>query len=161
MRLGWITSSTLFTEKLEVLTDSSTQHPHGIGQVFITEIFSDRGWGFDGFFKWISSLCDDYQRRRDLFLLTFARKMAGHPYASVNKPSAGMFVWIEVHYKKHPRFVSRGQNLVGEGPTIESMNAELLQKIFDAGVVLMPAQTFAITNDEIKSSQAPIQDVSG
>jgi len=31
---------------------------------------------------------------------------------------------------------------------------ELLQKIFDAGVVLMPAQTFAITNDEIKSSQA-------
>lgn len=72
-----------------------------------------------------------------------------------------MFVWIEVRYKKHPRFVSRGQNLVGEGPTVEYMNVELSQKKIDAGVVLMPAQTFAITNDKIESSQAPIQDVSG
>lgn len=161
MRLGWITASSLFTEKLELLTDSSTQHPHGMGQVFVTEIFSERGWGIDGFFKWISSLSDDYQRRRDLFLSTFVRKMAGHPYASVNTPSAGMFVWIEVHYEKHPRFVLRDQNPAGEKPTVEAMNIKLLQKIFDAGVVLMPAQTFAIADDGINGNQAPIQDVSG
>lgn len=90
-----------------------------------------------------------------------SKKMAGHPYASVNKPSAGMFVGIEVHHEKHPRFVSRDQNPAGETPTVESMNIELLQKIFDAGVVLMTAQTFAITNDEVNGNQAPIQYVSG
>lgn len=79
----------------------------------------------------------------------------------LNTPSAGMFVWIEVHYEKHPRFVLRDQNPAGEKPTVEAMNIELLQKIFDAGVVLMPAQTFAIADDGINGNQAPIQDVSG
>lgn len=158
MRLGWITCSPLFASKLEFLTDSSTQHPHGMGQVFIAELLSGKGWGYHGFFKWISSLCDDYQRRRDLFLSVFHKELAGCPYASANKPSAGMFIWIKVHYEHYPGFVKTDAKT--DAATAESLNMELFHKIFAAGVVVMPAQTFAIVNEGTKDAHPTAWDVS-
>ena len=146
MRLGWITCSPFFAEKLEILTDSSTQHPHGMGQAFIAELFGEKGWGYSGFFKWIRSLCNDYQRRRDLLLSVFEREMDGSPFASVNVPSAGMFVWVEIHYEHHPYFTTVDEKIAN--PSVESMNMDLFQKAFEGGVVVMPAQTFAIATDE-------------
>ena len=49
MRLGWITCNQTFYENLISYTDSSTQHPHGFGQVFITEMLSCDGWKLTGF----------------------------------------------------------------------------------------------------------------
>ena len=67
MRLGWITSSPQFVQPLVYLNESSTQHPHGFGQVFVTELLSAAAWGFDGFDRWTRSLRKEYQRRRDVF----------------------------------------------------------------------------------------------
>jgi len=136
MRLGWITCNAMFSRKLEILTDSSTQHPHGFGQVLIAELLGPQGWGFDGYFKWIDSLCTDYQLRRDLFLEVFNSEMMGRPYASLDKPSAGMFMWIDVAFHLHPRFVDEDSNA--------TLNDELFERIFESGVVVMPAKTFAV-----------------
>ena len=144
MRLGWITTNKLFADKLEIFTDSSTQQPHGFGQVLAAEMLSPAGWGFNGYFKWIKSLCDDYQRRRDLFVEVFEKGMAGKPFAKVDRPSAGMFMWIEIVYEHHPSF-SRSSNATP--PTVEAFIDDLFQKIFDAGVLVMPAKTFAIMSE--------------
>lgn len=158
MRLGWITCSPLFANKLEFLTDSSTQHPHGMGQAFIAELLSEKGWGYNGFFKWISSLCDDYQRRRDLFLSVFRKELAGCPYASANKPSAGMFIWIKVHYEHYPGFINNVDN--ADVATAESLNMELFHRVFAAGVVVMPAQTFAVVGEKTEDANRHAWDVS-
>ncbi|KLO10424.1 PLP-dependent transferase [Schizopora paradoxa] len=146
MRLGWITCNAFFSRKLEILTDSSTQHPHGFGQALIAEMLGPQGWGFDGYFRWIDSLCADYQRRRDLFIDIFNREMKGKPYASVDKPSAGMFMWIEVVFHLHPRFVDEESNA--------ALNEELFERIFESGVVVMPAKTFAVGSGSKTGNQA-------
>ncbi|EJD05708.1 L-tyrosine:2-oxoglutarate aminotransferase, partial [Fomitiporia mediterranea MF3/22] len=158
MRLGWLTSNQMFAHKLEVLTDSSTQHPHGIGQAFMAEMLSESGWGMHGYLKWVSSLCVDYQRRRDLFLSIFRKEMSDCPYATAESPSAGMFIWIELHYENHPRFHKASNVDESESQlNVEALNDELFQRIFDSGVVVMPAKTFAILRDNEMSGQVPLR----
>lgn len=162
MRLGWITSNPMFAYRLEVLTDSSTQHPHGIGQAFVAEMLSEKGWGIAGYLKWVRSLCTDYQRRRDLFLEVFRNEMGSCNYATAASPSAGMFMWIELHYENHPRYrkIACAEKLE-LASNVESLNDELFQRIFDNGVVVMPAKTFAILqHSDIPGQTPPIRDVS-
>jgi aromatic amino acid aminotransferase I / 2-aminoadipate transaminase len=103
MRLGWITASPAFTERLVVLTDSSTMHPHGFGQLFTLELLGPSGWGQEGFARWLQSLCADYKHRRDAFLRLFHR-LVDKKLARTSAPQAGMFYWIEVNLERHPRF---------------------------------------------------------
>ncbi len=79
----------MFSRKLEILTDSSTQHPHGFGQVLIAELLGPQGWGFDGYFKWIDSLCIDYQLRRDIFLEVFNSEMMGRAVCQLGQTVCG------------------------------------------------------------------------
>ncbi|TDL25006.1 PLP-dependent transferase [Rickenella mellea] len=149
MRLGWIASNPFFAEKLESLTDSSTQHPHGFGQAFVAEMLGPKGWGPDGFMRWVGSLCDEYQRKRDFFLKIFLREVGDNGFATVGTPTAGMFVWIKVHLERHPRYAE-------EGPTssnVEELMDELFNKLFDGGVLLMPAKTFACPSDNRDSTR--------
>lgn len=145
MRLGWVTASPAFTERLVVLTDSSTMHPHGFGQLFVIEMLSQNGWGLDGFVKWAHSLCADYRRRRDHFLATF-RALVPEECATTAPPQAGMFFWITVKLEAHPRF-RRVEQL--EGSALARTNTaqlmeELFHKLLDDGVVMMPASIFAV-----------------
>lgn len=66
----------------------------------------------------------------------FNREMVGKPYATLDRPSAGMFMWIDVAHQLHPRFVDED--------CIAILNDELFERIFEAGVVVMPAKTFAV-----------------
>lgn len=146
LRLGWITSNAEFARKLEILTDSSTQHPHGFGQCFVAEMLSERGWGVNGYLKWINELSDDYKNRRDLFMSTFRDVIGDCNLASANVPPSGMFVWIKINLEKHPRYntaVTVPQP-VRHNTNTSSLNEELFQKLFDAGFVLIPASYFAI-----------------
>jgi aromatic amino acid aminotransferase I len=134
MRLGWITASPAFTERLVVLTDSSTMHPHGFGQAFVLELFGPRGWGIDGFARWLHSLCVDYRRRRENFARVFAERVSP-TLASANMPACGMFFWIEVQLEQHARYT---------GENTAALMDELFHKLLDDGVVMMPASIFAI-----------------
>ncbi|KIP08875.1 hypothetical protein PHLGIDRAFT_29342 [Phlebiopsis gigantea 11061_1 CR5-6] len=150
MRLGWITSSQYFHEHLVSLNDNSTQHPHGFGQIFITEMLSEFGWGLDGFDRWTRSLRKQYQRRRDVFLEHFYREVASTGLASTEPPEAGMFVWTEVHIDRHPRFRTDVRDAGRTTPrtnTPELMD-ELFERCLDAGLVVMPASVFAAPASE-------------
>lgn len=144
MRLGWITSAPIFHEHLLSLTDSSTQHPHGFGQIFITEMLSSSGWKLSGFDRWARSLRKEYQRRRDVFLDAFEREVASTGYASAEPPQAGMFVWIDVHIRDHPRYRCD----IRDTPTsmartnVPELMDELFESCLDAGLVVMPASVF-------------------
>ena len=89
MRLGWITSNPMFAEYMVTLIESSTQHPHGLGQAFVAEMLSEKGWGLDGYIRWVSSLCDSYKRRRDLLVEHFRSGLGDSEIASVEEPEAG------------------------------------------------------------------------
>ena len=102
MRLGWITSTPFFHQHLVTLNDCSTQHPHGFGQIFITEMLSSSGWQLSGFDRWVRSLRKEYERRRDVFLDAFESEVASTGLASAEPPQAGMFVWVDVHIRQHP-----------------------------------------------------------
>lgn len=167
MRLGWITSSQLFHEHLVSLNDSSTQHPHGFGQIFITEMLSEFGWGMDGFERWVRSLRKEYQRRRDHFLDIFHKEVASTGLASAEPPQAGMFVWIDVHIRHHPRY--RVDIRDAEGSTARTNVPELMDELFerclDAGLVVMPASIFvappSMGASKLLGDDDTIQNVSG
>ncbi|KAH7920997.1 PLP-dependent transferase [Leucogyrophana mollusca] len=158
MRLGWVTSNHFFAEKLDMLTDSSSQHPHGLGQAFVAELLGKDGWGADGFMKWVSSLCSEYERRRNLFMDVFRREVAKTGFASAEVPQSGMFVWIKINLEHHVRY-RRIENSSG-GPctnTAELMD-ELFRKLLDCGLVMMPASTFAIADRTGRSTEGHIAD---
>lgn len=165
LRLGWLTSSAAFHEHLIALTDSSTQHPHGFGQVFLAELLSEHGWGLAGFDRWVSSLREEYRRRRDFFLEEFERRIGGNGLVNARAPEAGMFVWIRVNIEKHPRY-QNGIN-AGDGVAARARTnvAQLMQELFmcclDSGLVIVPASVFALSGDSAwDNSAVPIEDVS-
>ena len=150
---------------MELLVDSSTQHPHGFGQAFITEVLSKSGWGVNGYIRWVSSLCDSYQKRRDLLIDRFRSGIGESGIAEVDSPEAGMFVWIQVHFEKHPRYkdISAEEQASHSQlrTNIEALSEELFQFLFDRGVIIMPAKTFAVDVPQgciVKGT--PIRDVS-
>ncbi|KAG6332903.1 hypothetical protein ID866_6190 [Astraeus odoratus] len=148
MRLGWVTCNDFFAEKLDMLTDSSSQHPHGLGQAFIAELMGSQGWGVDGFMKWVASLCREYERRRNLFMDVFHQEVEVTGLASAETPKSGMFVWIKINLDRHPRYRKTEQLEAPGGPvsnTAELMN-ELFRKLLDCGLVMMPASTFAMVD---------------
>lgn len=166
MRLGWITSSHYFYEHLITLNDSSTQHPHGFGQIFITEMLSNSGWKMEGFDRWTRSLRKEYQRRRDLFLSHFETEVASTGYASAEPPQAGMFVWIDVHVKSHPRYRCDVRDTPESfaRTNVPELMDELFERCLDAGLVVMPASIFVAPASDstlkLVDSEEPIQDVS-
>ncbi|KAI0345430.1 L-tyrosine:2-oxoglutarate aminotransferase [Trametopsis cervina] len=164
MRLGWITSSQFFHEHLITMTDYSTQHPHAFGQIFITEMLSETGWRLDGFDRWARSLRKEYQRRRDIFVEHFEKEVASTGYASAEPPRAGMFVWIDVHLKKHPRY-RRDIHDTLKSPArtnVPELMEELFERCVESGLVVMPGSIFVAPTSEstakLVDSESPIQD---
>ncbi|TFY58221.1 hypothetical protein EVJ58_g6544 [Rhodofomes roseus] len=128
MRLGFITSSPFFHAHLVALTDSSTQHPHAFGQLFLTELLGPAGWTLAGFDAWVRSLRDEYQRRRDFFLGLFEKEVAPLGLVDASVPDAGM-----------------------------QLMEELFETCLDNGLVVMPAWVFALPADP-KYDENPIAD---
>ncbi len=163
MRLGWITSNFLFHEALVTLTDSSTHHPHAFGQIFITEMLSKNGWNISGFDRWVRSLRDEYKRRRDFFVNAFYGEFAPTGYASAELPEAGMFVWMKIHLKKHPRFrilKNEGDSSPGPRTNTKELMEELFERCLDGGVVVMPASVFLVPEAIKTTDKDCIEDVS-
>ncbi|KZT27300.1 PLP-dependent transferase [Neolentinus lepideus HHB14362 ss-1] len=150
MRLGWITSNSAFAPHFENLIDSSTQHPHGLGQAFVTEMLAGKGgWHMDGFARWVKSLCDEYQRRRDFLAKLFDTELGDSGYASVEIPEAGMFLWIKINIDKHPKYQKDG---AGRSNMLLLME-ELFQRLLEAGVMMMPGYVFEIMDEDTTDSR--------
>jgi aromatic amino acid aminotransferase I / 2-aminoadipate transaminase len=167
MRLGWITCNSLFSRKLEILTDNSTQHPHGLGQLLMAEILAPSGWGISGFSRWLWGLRNEYERRRNLFFEIFQREIGNHGFASTNLPIAGMFFWIKIHITKHPRFQVQTDPMPLTGPKTNTKELldELFKICFSNSLLIMPGALFAMQPTDISiaeqaSSENHILDVS-
>ncbi|KAH9848028.1 L-tyrosine:2-oxoglutarate aminotransferase [Lenzites betulinus] len=169
MRLGWITSSPAFHTHLVKLIDLSTLHPHGFGQLLITQLLSPGGWGMGGFDRWVRSLCADYERRRDLLVRLLARDVVATGWATAEVPEAGMFVWVRVALERHPRFVrstdveAAARQPEGSLRAARTNTATLMEELFDAcvrgGIVVSPASMFVLTTDtRYDDLPTPIED---
>ena len=66
VRLGWVTCSPLFAERLERMGETSTQSPCGLGQSLVVALLSQ--WTFDGYVRWLRGLRTQYKFRRDFFV---------------------------------------------------------------------------------------------
>lgn len=145
MRLGWITSNPLFSRKLEILTDNSTQHPHGLGQSFLAEILAPSGWGLNGYCRWLLGLRNEYQRKRNLFFEIFQREVGEGGFASTNLPIAGMMFWIRIDVARHPRFtLSNPVPKTGPKTNTKELLDELFKMCFNGGILIMPGVLFAM-----------------
>lgn len=165
MRLGWITCNHTFYEHLISYTDSSTQHPHAFGQVFITEMLSAHGWKLTGFDRWVRSLRAEYWRRRNFFLDLFEQEVASTQLASASVPEAGMFVWVRVDVEKHPRYQRASAEWRKSGgvaqTNVSALMDEFFEKLLDEGLVVMPASIFAVPGDpRYDCADSPLEDVS-
>jgi hypothetical protein len=164
MRIGTITTSPFFQKYFTALVDSSTQQPAGFGQFFLTEMLGERGWKLDGYARWGSALCKEYQRKRDYFFGVFNRTIQPTGFASVSLPQAGMFVWIMVHVEVHPRFSAKEDTENKAGPrtnTFELME-ELFTRLVDAGLAIIPAERFLVSRgpNPVASEDGHLLDVS-
>ncbi|KAL1409695.1 hypothetical protein Q8F55_003691 [Vanrija albida] len=182
-RLGWITSSPLFIERLTRIAESSTQAPSGFATSLTITLLNT--WGLDGYIRWLRGLKGAYTVRRDwlvdsladVFHLEFeedgvhnpnvltvagigrgatayARQLPGSseaqwdekrgvasphgkPLVSFVPPTAGMFVWLAVHFDQHPEFHSLGSDATNE------LTRRLWLKLADHLVLFAPGFVFA------------------
>jgi len=110
------------------------------------------------------SLRKEYQRRRDLFLEYFEQEVASTGYASAEPPQAGMFVWIDVHMKRHPRYRCDIRDTAQSfaRTNVPELVNELFERCLDAGLVVMPASIFVApiseSLSELVDRDDPIQD---
>nr|XP_031862786.1 uncharacterized protein CI109_001798 [Kwoniella shandongensis]KAA5529858.1 hypothetical protein CI109_001798 [Kwoniella shandongensis] len=136
-RLGWITTSPLFIERLTRATEASTQAPSGFATALTTTMLQQ--WGFEGYIRWLRGIKATYKMRKtwlcdslaDEFDLEFdthsalfpeksrtitgyakrassawdeKRGLKGPALITFIPPTAGMFVFLGVHFSEHPDF---------------------------------------------------------
>ncbi|KAF9462610.1 pyridoxal phosphate-dependent transferase [Collybia nuda] len=65
-RMGWFTCNSIFAERLERQSETSTQAPCGFGQSLVTALMLE--WGHEGYIRWLRALRLQYKERRDFFV---------------------------------------------------------------------------------------------
>ncbi|KAF9058171.1 pyridoxal phosphate-dependent transferase [Panaeolus papilionaceus] len=168
-RLGWYTCHPIFAERLERMSETSTQQPCGFGQTIITSLLLN--WGMSGYFRWLKGIRTQYTERRDYLLDCFEEKFnletcsspdGSVPYAAYKKtsvdktqkglvlfsfvpPTSGMFVWLRMHFENHPRISECDE---------ETLEQKLWVALAEAGLLLCPGVYFAANplDEEVKAS---------
>lgn len=100
LRLGWITGSFQLIAKFLNHTEFSTTSPSGPSQVMMYKLL-DETWGHVGFINWLMYLSSQYSRR----LRTMTEACMVHLPVDICRwtaPTFGMFVWIQIDWRKHP-----------------------------------------------------------
>ena len=70
-RLGWITTSPLFIERLTRATEAGTQAPSGFVTAMTAKLLAE--WGWDGYIRWLRGIKATYKMRRDWMCDAFER----------------------------------------------------------------------------------------
>lgn len=63
-------------------------------------------WGHAGWMNWLESLEREYHERRDLLCRGLEKwmYMGAERILDYSPPQAGMFVWVLVHFERHPLY---------------------------------------------------------
>lgn len=130
-RVGWITASEQICEKYRMLSDLATQGPSGISQLVLFKLL-DESWGHGGYLDWLIKIRMEYTERRDS-ILKACETYLPRDLVSWVAPSAGMFLWLEIDYKKHPHFTDK---------TLLEIEEEIFLKNIAHGTLLMCGSWF-------------------
>lgn len=155
MRLGWLTGSPYFLERIQRIAETDSQEVNGLTQAFFAQLLSEptgnptnESWGMEGFARWICDIRRQYQSKRDRLVNGITK--ACNPEHVKCKPVAasGMFLWLELNLAKHPDFRSDLRQAAGADPLGPKTNtSELLQRAWqaaiDENVLILTSNLFA------------------
>ncbi|KAF8298290.1 PLP-dependent transferase [Clavulina sp. PMI_390] len=177
-RLGWYTTSPLFLERLERVSEISTQAPSGFSQALVGQLLTKQ-WKYDGFVRWLKGLRAQYTIRRDQMVDTLhdffdleeehesdrrvfiARSKRygsknedkkGKVLLSFVSPNAGMFIWFKVHLYNHPLYASTPP------PTTpaDSLEYKLWTDLAFGGILMAPGWVFGTDADAMLESETVV-----
>ncbi|KAH9055317.1 PLP-dependent transferase [Lactarius vividus] len=164
VRLGWVTCSPLFAERMERIGETSTQNPCGLGQALVVALLTQ--WTFDGYIRWLRGLRTQYQHRRDFLVDCLAEEFelfpapdpasggpaslcayrrdsldektrSARPLLSVVPPSSGMFAWVKVYFGDVP-----DKSDESDGSVLTPEN-QFWEELAQAGVLVAPGWIFS------------------
>ena len=139
-RVGWITASEQIVERFIRHTEVSTQNPSGPSQMILYKLLEE-AWGHSGYLDWLIYIRLEYTKRRDNIVHACERFLPCE-VASWDPPMAGMFLWIQVDWTKHPRF--------DHGITILEAEEDVFQQSIAEGALISKGSWFRAENDRGK-----------
>jgi aromatic amino acid aminotransferase I len=131
-RVGWIVASEQMVERFIRNFEVSSQNPSGISQIVLFKLL-DEHWGHSGYLDWLINLRLQYTDRRDA-LMHSCEKHLPTEIAHWVPPTAGMFHWIEIDWRKHPG--------VAAGKTREAIEEEIFLSAVEHQVLLSRGSWF-------------------
>lgn len=99
-RTGWTTCNNVFKERMDRMSEVTTQVGAGVNQAFFAQLLTEPGeagasnpggWGLTGLLRWINQVRGVYTKKRDLFMEVLNRELP--PSLDVTttvSPQAGM-----------------------------------------------------------------------
>ncbi|KAJ6013504.1 L-kynurenine/alpha-aminoadipate aminotransferase [Penicillium herquei] len=139
LRAGWVTANASIIEKFLAYQEISTVAVSGPVQMMLYKLL-DESWGHTGFFTWLGFLSQQYRIRRDL-MLEACRKYLPQDICSWVPPDYGMFLWLELDWKKHLRLKDE---LSDESLSLKLLEVEnnILQLALENGVQVTKGSLF-------------------
>lgn len=99
LRCGWMTANSDIIAKILSHHDVGIVSPSGLAQLMVRNLLEDT-WGHDGLARWLTYLRDQYSRRCRT-LVEACENHLPREICSWRTPQAGMFLWVEVAWRKH------------------------------------------------------------
>jgi aromatic amino acid aminotransferase I len=130
-RIGWVTASEQIIRIYQNHADLSTQGPSGISQLVVWKLI-DEHWGHTGYLDWLVNIRLEYTQRRNI-ILSACQKYLPASIISWKAPMAGMFQWLQIDYRKHPR--------AGE-LKVEEIEERIFMRAIDEGTLAMRGSWF-------------------
>lgn len=141
LRAGWVTASSQIIDKFLAYQEISTVSVSGPSQLMLWHLL-DETWGHGGFSSWLTYLSEEYQWRRNVILdacdLYLPKKISKWV-----PPASGMFLWIEVDWRQHPRLTSLGGSLEGINTQLLAIESQIAAKSLENSVLVTKGSLFS------------------
>ncbi|RAK94529.1 aromatic aminotransferase Aro8 [Aspergillus costaricaensis CBS 115574] len=142
LRAGWVTAPRQIIDKFTAYQEVSTLAVSGPSQLMLWHLL-DETWGHDGFTAWLVHLSGEYRWRRDV-LLDACNKYLPRGVVQWNTPEFGMFLWVKVDWRQHPRLKSlSGLSLEEVGAQIIGLEERVAARALEKGVLVTKGSLFA------------------
>ena len=130
-RVGWITASAQVVERFVRHSEFSTQNPSGLSQLYLYKLL-DETWGHAGYLDWLINLRLEYTRRRNIMLAACEDHLPPG-IASWKPPQAGMFHWMQVHWRQHPAAATK---------SVADLEMDIFERCIAKGVLVVRGSLF-------------------
>lgn len=130
-RCSWITASEQICDRFRTHADVSTQGPSGFSQLILYKLL-DEQWGHAGYLDWLIHMRLEYTRRRNV-MMEACELYLPREIVHWEPPTAGMFHWIQVDWRRHPHYPQK---------SLLEIEEELFQVIIAHGTLVMKGSWF-------------------